>query len=68
LTGETVDRLSELFHDLRTPLGVVIGYAELLRARDDERIRREAVPRIIEAAERLSALLDELENELRRAD
>jgi CheY-like chemotaxis protein len=47
-------------HDLKTPLSVIVGYAELLRARDDATTRREAPTRILEAAQRLSAEIDRL--------
>lgn len=47
-------------HDLRTPLAVIVGYAELLRLRDDEAFRLDAADRIAEAARRLSAGIDEL--------
>ena len=49
-----------LAHDLKTRVSVISGYAELLRARDDEATRREAPLRILEAAERLSAEIDHL--------
>jgi signal transduction histidine kinase len=56
LLGEAV---AEIAHRLRTPLTVIVGYAELLRMRDDETTRREAPLRILEAAEGLLALVDE---------
>lgn len=56
----STDDLSALAHALRTPLAVIIGYAELLQARDDERTRREAAHRITEAAERLSTEIEQL--------
>ena len=49
-----------LAHELRTPLAVIAGYAELLAARDDDQTRLEAAARISEAAARLGALVDEL--------
>ncbi len=58
---EEFDRLlSTISHELRTPLSVIVGYAELLRTRDDEQTRREAPARIQEAAERLSAAIEDL--------
>jgi signal transduction histidine kinase len=51
---------SSLAHELRTPLAVIVGYAELVGRRDDEAVRREASERILEAAERLSYALDDL--------
>ena len=52
----------QMFHELRTPLSVIVGYAELLVARGDEpELRREASARILEAAEQLSETLDALE-------
>ena len=49
-----------LAHDLKTPLTVIAGYAELLRVREDDRTRREAPMRILEAVERLRSELDAL--------
>ena len=61
---EEIERLldeavADIAHTLRTPLTVIVGYAELLRTRDDETTRREAPLRIQEAAEGLLALVDE---------
>jgi CheY-like chemotaxis protein len=47
-------------HDLKTPLAVIAGYAELLRDRNDERTRSEAIKRILEGVERLRSELDAL--------
>ena len=50
------------FHELRTPLSVIVGYAELVVMRGDEpELRREASARILEAAGQLSETLDALE-------
>lgn len=51
---------ASLAHDLKTPLAVIAGYAELLRDREDESIRREAPLRILEAAQRLAAEIEAL--------
>jgi len=55
--GELV---SEVAHVFRTPLGVITGYVELLRLRDDPALRAEAFPRIEAAAQRLAQAVDRL--------
>lgn len=57
---ELAQLLATISHALQTPLAVIVGYAELLRNRDDEHIRREAPVRIQEAAERLSAEIEDI--------
>ena len=52
--------LSEFAHDFKTPLGLIAGYAELLRFRDDAATRRDAPVRIEEASHRLHAAIDDL--------
>ncbi len=52
--------LSAVAHELKTPLAVIAGFAELLATRDDERTRREAAKHIIEASSRLSKAVDDL--------
>jgi signal transduction histidine kinase len=52
--------LSELAHEFRTPLGVITGYVELLQLRDDPALRADALPRIEDAAHRLSQAIDRL--------
>ncbi len=52
----------ELLHDLRTPLGQIIGYAELLAERAEEAGDERFVPdleKISAAGYRLLALFDE---------
>jgi signal transduction histidine kinase len=51
---------SNLAHELRNPLAVILGYAELLRVRDDESTRIEAANRISEAAQHLGYVADDL--------
>lgn len=55
----THDQLSSLAHDLKTPIAVIRGYAELLALRDDDATREEAAAQILKAAYRLSELVDE---------
>lgn len=47
------EEYARLAHDVMSPLAVIVGYAELLRTRKDEKIRREAPEIIFEAAEQL---------------
>ena len=54
------EQLSSLAHELKTPLAVIAGFAELLAVRDDERTRREATAQIMVASERLANALDDL--------
>jgi signal transduction histidine kinase len=56
----TTPDFSAVAHELKTPLAVITGFAELLAARDDERTRNEATKRILEASSRLSKAVDEL--------
>lgn len=63
MTGDDVDERLEraaarIAHELRNPLTVIAGYAELLRVRDDEATRLEAAEAIREAAHDLLAKLD----------
>ena len=53
--------LADLYHDLRTPLGTIIGFAEVLTTPDievDEATRQEFLRDILEAARRLQATLE----------
>lgn len=58
-TGDDGGRLA---HDLRALLAVIVGYSELLKIRDDAETRREAAEQIAEAARRISALVDTLDD------
>ena len=59
--AEFADRIvSTVAHELRTPLSVIVGYAELLRVRDDDDIRQEATTRILEGADRLSSVIHDI--------
>lgn len=61
MAADDEDRLGRLVHDLRTPLTVVSGFAELLE-RDHEKLsperRAEYVSRIASAARELRTVLD----------
>lgn len=52
--------LSRLSHQLRNPLAVIVGYAELVGVRDDERTRKEAAAQITAAADLLGYAIEEL--------
>ncbi len=54
------DDRAKLAHDVMSPLAAIVGYADLLRTRDDERIRREAPLRIAEAAKDLQRAVQAL--------
>ena len=56
--GARVELPPDVAHELKNPLSVIVGYAQLLRLRKDEPTRVEAADRIMEAAERLRALID----------
>jgi CheY-like chemotaxis protein len=49
----TEEEYARLAHNVMSPLAVIVGYAELLRTRDSEKIRREAPEVIFEAAGQL---------------
>jgi signal transduction histidine kinase len=56
------ERLTRLVHDLRTPLTIVQGFAELLErsgAAVDETRRAEYLERIANAAREMKEILDE---------
>ena len=63
LSGDPLD-VGQLIHDLRTPLSVITGYAELLVLKPTDAVRIEASARIIEAADRLQADIDRLAERL----
>jgi signal transduction histidine kinase len=52
--------ISELAHELRTPIAAISGFAELLRVRDDDRLRHEAADQILAGTSRLSRFVNEL--------
>lgn len=62
--GDTSDERAEamaiLAHRLRNPLSVLVGYAELLRTRDDERTRLEATTQISDAADEVAFVADDV--------
>jgi len=61
-SGDTqpADLISDLAHELRTPISAIAGFAELLQARDDDRLRHEAADQILAGSSRLSRFVDEL--------
>ncbi len=61
MSGAAEERLLTLVHDLRTPLTVVAGFADLLEARGEELTaddRREYTKRLAEGARELRGILD----------
>ena len=56
------DLLANVSHDLRTPLTMIKGYAEMIRdiSREDEKQCAEDVAVIVEEADRLTALVNEI--------
>jgi signal transduction histidine kinase len=52
--------LSAVAHDLRTPISVIVGYAELIERRLEDPKTREAAGNILEAADRLRSAVNRL--------
>ena len=62
MVGPDAEELARLRHDLRTPLTVVIGFAELMagdRPLTDEQ-RRDYAERVLNAATEIRELIDSL--------
>jgi CheY-like chemotaxis protein len=64
----TEEQLSALAHELKTPIAIIAGYAELVGARSDEETRLAAAEQIAAAAKRLSTAVDRLVGTVREAD
>lgn len=58
--GISEELLATVEHELRTPISVIVGYAELLEQRATEAAQREAARHIRDAAERLRATVEQL--------
>ena len=60
MSGDEISAVSRLRHDLRTPLTIVSGFAEILAAdrpvSDED--RRDYAQRIVTAAEEIRVLID----------
>jgi CheY-like chemotaxis protein len=54
------DERAELAHGLKTPLAIILGYAELLVLRDDDETRKNASEQITAAAHRLRSSIDSM--------
>jgi CheY-like chemotaxis protein len=54
------DERAELAHGLKTPLAIILGYAELLVLRDDDETRKNATEQITAAAHRLRSSIDSI--------
>jgi CheY-like chemotaxis protein len=52
--------LSAFAHELKTPIAVIAGYAELFATRNDEATRTRAAEQIVAASRRLSSTIDAL--------
>ena len=57
---EADELVSVAAHALKTPLAVIAGYSELLRARDDPAVREEGLAHISEAAQQLLRVTDDV--------
>lgn len=57
---EADELVSVAAHALKTPLAVIAGYSELLRARDDPAVREEGLVHISEAAQQLVHVTDDV--------
>lgn len=54
------EELSELAHELKTPITAIKGFAELLATRNDDDSRREAAAHIADGITRLEASIDDI--------
>jgi signal transduction histidine kinase len=54
------EALATLLHELKTPISVIVGYAELLEHRSVEATTQEAARLIKEAAEQLRSAVEQL--------
>jgi signal transduction histidine kinase len=52
--------IAAVAHEVKTPFAIVRGFAELLAKAPDSEVQREAPTAILDAAERLGPLLDDL--------
>jgi signal transduction histidine kinase len=63
------DELRTFFHDVRNPIGAIVGFAHILKTRDD-RLSEEQLEKVVDAlertAERLSNLVETFADEHRR--
>lgn len=59
-SAQRAEVVAVLAHRLRNPLAVLVGYAELLKTRDDPATRREATERLVEAADEVSLAADDV--------
>ena len=69
MTPEEEEFIRDFVHDIKNPIGAIVGFADILKNKNDrisEEKRKDIVEALYRTAERLSKLVDEFSAERKR--